>query len=462
MVRREKAEVRQVAATAPEGRHVGDRVAGGLLLYTVFALAGCGGGSTLDLPPAEGEPVEGDTVIEEPREPGDSGAFPGLSRLEAKQDRLLQSIAAPDTRALLDRAATALREGNDDVGYAFLAAAAGGAPGDSAVLDLLHSRAAESVDGIETDGGAGTDEAATRLGVLGEAIRAGFVAARSPEEVERLLEREAEAAALADRLAAVRPKTLESEPVADRLVEVRRLADDATGETDLRIVILRAERLRDDAVARMLDDPGGQADRNLSETETLLSDLGTRLEKLSISALRAEADSQTERVLADVRGILDGVSKGREAKLNDGVAEPSWQSLGDRLVEAELLAGGVHPLSSESLRREAQETLSRLRKEAVAVRAGQQSAYNDWAVDRIKEAIEDYNAGVGLFNDDEGRFASALGNRLGPIEPRHLHPAVSTLYGEIYQKLISELDEKQKVRATEAVERKAKRALEEF
>ena len=365
---------------------------------------------------------------------------------------------------MLERAQAAQRSGDLDTAYVYLAAVLTRSPSNHQALDLLRESASGGIEGAEETGAENAlEDATTRVAVLNQAIRSALPAASTVDEIESLLEREKHATALRDRLLLIRPSPAEASPLASRIAELALEAEEpGAGETDTRVLLLRAERLRDEAVDRVIDEPGGQADRNLSEAETLLASLNSGLEAFQVHALRAGADRQTERVLTEVVAILDEVFTER-SRIRGGTSDQGlWQPLGEKLVEAEILVKGVSALSSEPLRRRAQEVISRLQKESVAVGAEQQSAYNAWAILQIKQAVLAYGEGKGWFNDSEAVFFATLQTQLGPIEPQYLHPAVSTLFGETYHKLISELPLEDKVKATEKIEKSHKRSLDSF
>ncbi|MCA9052621.1 MAG: hypothetical protein KDA75_02235 [Planctomycetaceae bacterium] len=380
-----------------------------------------------------------------------------VKRIETKLDSLGGSSAA-DSQALLERAGAEFEAGNDDAGYTFLAAALVSSPASPKALDMLEARARRAVEEMTWE------DAASRVSLYGQAIRTAMSEGGSVEETDALLIRERRFLDLSDKLgeSPIVQAPASSASLAKRVAELEGAAQKGGSEIDLRGLVIRAERLQDQAIEAMLEAEGEEFVRLVAETETLLAHLRGQLEVHTASRLQEDADRKTREVLGEVGSLLDEVARVRKEKESGKQGAKTWQVLGSQLVEAELLLGGVNPLSSATMRRESQEMENRLGRESVAVRASQQSAYNDWAVTQIRVAILEFKAGKGLADDDEVKFMAALSKTLGPIEPQHLHPAVSILYGEIYQKLISELDEDQKLTVTEEIERADKKSLLSF
>jgi len=368
-----------------------------------------------------------------------------------------------DVDTMLDRAEAALSKKDEDRALAFLNSALAKRPGNQRALDMLLKRAEAGLDEREPEK---WSEAAGHLAIYSQAISVARADARSVAEIDALLAREDRVTALADRLAQLPDaiKGTNTQVDGKELEKLLALEQDAKSDTQLRELIIRSERLRDAIITDSVDSPGEESDRRLAAVDSLIDKLSGDLEVLTASRLQKDADQKTRAILQEVDSTRKAVAEIREKKFGkDGhKTTASWQDLGEQLVKAELLLGGASPLSSPTVRAEVQEMSSRLGKESVAVRAGQQSAYNDWAIAQIKVAISEYEKGKGYFNDSEEQFIAALTNSLGKVEPRHLHPAVSALYGEVFQKLLSELDQRQKLRATEGVESTEKRSLLEF
>ena len=119
-------------------------------------------------------------------------------------------------------------------------------------------------------------------------------------------------------------------------------------------------------------------------------------------------------------------------------------------------------MASADVRQEALSLRAEIAAEAVAVRKGQEAAYNQWAIDQVEKAAGEWGDAKAWLDEDEAKFMATLEKTLGVVDTALMHPAVGTLYAEVYQKLIGELSAEQKVAATRSVEEARKKTLSDF
>lgn len=410
------------------------------LAFCVSLLSGCGGGN--------------DRASE-------------LAEIRAQMQTLSRAVEPDDMEPLHAKVRESLSSGDDDRAFAYLAAIIANDPSNSDILKTLQTETTKTIVAIEQADTESLASAESRLAVFEEVIRAAMSSASSVDQVDQLLQAEEAASKLRARFVAVMQKQANVE-ISNELHQVDEIAAsdvERMSDTEARKLIRRSDRL----LERIVDSSVGAEseadfDEPIAKLQGLQSRLDRRLEELSLSALQRTADSQTNEVLSKLENLLrkarEDVRRKRQGK--SGTEDLLWQDIGRDLVEAELVATGIHPMASPDLQARASKSITELRKESVAVRAEQQASYNDWAISKIKTAISKYRGAKGWTNDDEEKFMETVREELGPIEPQYLHPAVSTLFSEMYQKLISELSEQQKIAATEAVESAEKLSLESF
>lgn len=385
-----------------------------------------------------------------------------LDAIQKKLDSVHSLITPHDVAMLREKANQEFNAGNVDVALAYVAAVVAKAPADSGALGLMEQQTGKAVAGVIDGTREKLNDAESLLALLSELNRSAMASAQTVEDVERLLEAEQRMKVLADKLTETRVQASEASTatINKKIIELREKTATAASESEIRALMLKVER----TIEAVCDEVPTEEDPDINDTliaqlQDLGSDLQVKLEEINISAMQKLADQQTERVVNEVVAILDDVEKQRKSISTKKI---TLQSLGIKLANAEVKTSGGHLMASGVMQERLAATITRLRAETRIIRAEQESSYNDWAIERIKNAAEGYQEGKGKFDDDEGRFLETLHAQLGPINPHYLHPAVSTLFSEIYHKLISELAPIQQIQATEAVESAIKKSLEDF
>lgn len=386
-----------------------------------------------------------------------------LEHIEAEVKALRDQVSTPDVSSLVAQARTALEEGNLDRGFAFLSAALSQSPFDEGAFSLIRENTKKAAESPPEMIGPSTTNAESWLAIYGETIQNALREANTVEQIERLLKDEADFIALHDQWEAIQEPMVTDVDLDAKLASLEREVAGTPSEVVLRKAVIQAERLRDEAIEQMLDTPGNEADERLSRVVVVLSDLNDRIDALSVSMLQRNADQKTEEILARVKASLDSIDRKQREKLANAKSfNGTWQSLGKEMAIVELNLAQISPLASPNILKQVAETRNRLHSLSIMIGARQQATYNSWAIDKIKNAVDIHNKNKGYFNDFEGPMKRSLIEDLGVIDPGLLHPAVSSLYSETYTTLISELDEKEKITATEAVEAQNKKSLQDF
>ena len=429
----------------------------GCVLFGLVAATGigCGGDTTSD----QLSQVEGRLKAVEER-------LNTLARTADDSAELVRGIASaadvepvpgPSDRAkiLSEAASGAFAEGDEDSGYAYLAAAAARDPSSPDVLSLLLERGKVAVE----DGNA--DEADIRLATLRSVLDAGIVSAMDPATVDRLMATEKKLAELSEQSAT--PASGTSPSLEERLatLETASSSDDEETQTEtaLRVALATSERLVEEAIIASSEDQGSEADEVLARAETLRDQLGERLEVLHVHRLTAEADTQTRKAASQIKDVVSEVQRSLDASPR----EATWEAMRTQLqTQSAGQLSRMHPLSSADATEEFAAAAQDLARLLAKVQAGQSRAYNQWAIDQLQTARDEYAEKQGFFNDDETAFRSILIETLGPIDTAVLHPAVGVLYGDLYQTILSELSVADKVRVTRGIEAKTKRGLADF
>ena len=392
-----------------------------------------------------------------------------LEEIQAKVDKVLVTLEPRDLAPLREKAKQAFNDGKDDVAFAYVAAIVASDPADQEMLQLLEAQTEKAVASAIDGDVEKFAEAESRLALYGELIKSAMASGRSVKDVERLLDAEQRLISLAEKISDKRSGAVNASiaQIEKQIAQLKQEAAQATSEVEVRELSLKVQRTLDTMFDTLSDAEQSDAE-HVQSTDALIArlqeidtELQTKLETANVNVMREVADRQTNDVIKRMTAILGEVETQRKSKM----AKPTnvtWQSLGRKLVKAELIASGVHPMASSPIQERVSTAMTRLRRTSVAIRAAQQSSYNDWAIGQIKRAVKNYQDNKGTFNDDEAKFLKTIRSELGSINPQYLHPAVSTLFSEVHQKLISELSLAQQIQATEAVEATSKRSLEEF
>lgn len=406
---------------------------------------------------------------------------------------------------LVENARRAFSESKDDLGVALLAAGLMVTPDDEGGLDLYRRRLSTRFENALKD--KEWDVAEVQIAAYDSALRDALQTTSTPEAVERLVGRreqlkdwdtqlqralEAEIDEIqtqlqdpqADQLPGLEQRVTsipanrlddvvrrELAAVARELVRFQdkgRLSDfqnrlanlesRAKAETaltnDLRILQVEAERLHADVVEYDLD--GGDAEGLLGRCRSLLAQLDQRLQVRSVREMQMIADVEGRQALEAAR-VLYGEAQEFRSDRNR-----TWQSAGEKLVAAELQLARIDRLASLALMEETRALAETIKKDSLVYRANQQRRYNLWAIQQLEESIGDFRKAQGILNDNEDAFMEILENKIGQIDPQHLHPVTHSLFSEMYQKLIAELDNDSRVEITRAIESADRKPLSDF
>ena len=188
--------------------------------------------------------------------------------------------------------------------------------------------------------------------------------------------------------------------------------------------------------------------------QDLLSQIDQRLQVLSVRQMQTIADADAKRAITDARSVLEAVEKSTELK--------TGQARGAKLAEAEIGLNQIDRLCSTACQIEASQLLETVRRRALGLRTQQTREYNLWAIQMLEESIGDFARAKGWFNDDEEAFKKVLGEKVGRIDPQFLHPVTYSLFADMFQKFLSELDASDKVAVTRVVEEMPRRPLSDF
>lgn len=199
---------------------------------------------------------------------------------------------------------------------------------------------------------------------------------------------------------------------------------------------------------------GAEATQMQSACQELLSQIDQRLQVNSIRQLQTIADADAKKAIDDSRVILSDLKKNGASK--------TYQWCGGKLAEAEVYLNKIDRLCSVAIQTETHDLLESIRRDAIAFRAQQARAYNLWAIGVLEESVSDYKKAKGWFNDDEEAFMKTMREKVGQIDPQHLHPITYSLFAELFQKFLGELEPSQKVTVTRAVESAERRPLSDF
>ncbi|GEM_PF-6470243 len=199
---------------------------------------------------------------------------------------------------------------------------------------------------------------------------------------------------------------------------------------------------------------GAQTANVQAECHDLLSQLDQRLQVHSVRQMQSIADADARRAVDEAKAIL------QEVEANTHSRQLQWR--GEKLAEAELHLNRIDKLCSIAIQNEARQVLEAIRRQAIAFRTQQAREYNLWAIGNLEQSIADFKRAKGWFNDNEEEFMKTLREKVGRIDPQHLHPVTYSLFAEMFQKFLSELNPDQKVKVTRAVETTERKPLSDF
>jgi hypothetical protein len=225
---------------------------------------------------------------------------------------------------------------------------------------------------------------------------------------------------------------------------------DAAGLRELRV---QAEQLNAQIAEARLQGAGDQTTFQAA-CQDVLSQLDQRLQINSIRQMQTIAEVDARKAVSDAKAILDDLKKNSASK--------SYQWRGGKLAEAELHLNAIDRLCSIAIQNETRQLVESIRKDAIKYRAQQSREYNLWAIGVLEASIADYKKAKGWFNDDEDAFMKTMREKVGQIDPQHLHPVTYSLFAEMFMKFLGELDPPQKVAVTQAVETGDKKPLSDF
>ena len=199
---------------------------------------------------------------------------------------------------------------------------------------------------------------------------------------------------------------------------------------------------------------GASVEKVAARCEELLLNLDQRLQVMSVRQMQEIADADAIKELQTAKGIFTKM-------LNESTGN-TWQWCGEQTAEAEQHVLRIDRLCSAEMQLQARHLLQKYRKDALESKAGQQRAYNRWAIGVLEDSMKQYKDAKGIFKDDKDRLKQILAEKVGEIDPANLHPVTLALFTEMYQKILSDLKDDQKVEVTRAVQEKMKKPLSDF
>lgn len=420
---------------------------------------------------------------------------------EARGDKI---SSAPEFVKIAD---AAFKEKDEDKGAAYLSAALVLEPANRAALDLFRERAHTRFRGAIRD--KDWELAQIQLAGYDSTVRTGLKGASERAAVEDLLARQRDAGAWEVELREARDaafvaetKAIDEElPKADaarlrewegrlKQVPLDALGDKARDETKgvaARLLSRKrqVEKERLDQALRQLAAECGKADLPLARLrelraqaqhvhgqiveagldgaevvkaqaacEGIVTQLDQRLQVLSIREMQQIAD-------ADAVNALDVVDK-VFAEIEKNYKDWTYHHCGEKLAEAEAHLSRIDRLCSLEMQRKALDRQQKIRKDALYYRTHQQKKYNLWAIGVLEDAMAEYQKNKGYFKDDKDGLKKILAESLGEVDSQYLHPVTHALFTEMFQKILSDLNNDMKVEATRAVEEAEKRPISKY
>lgn len=243
---------------------------------------------------------------------------------------------------------------------------------------------------------------------------------------------------------------------------------------DLQTLRTKADRLLVRAVEAS-DNADESAAGPLSVVKTTIAQLDQRLQVDAVRRVQTIADADAIQIVKAAKSLYDKACSPNPAASTTDAEEPgqetsgaidandyTYQAKGEKLAEAESLLARIDQLCSPALQTEARSLLLKVRAKAMEFRTLQQKAYNEWAVAALREALSEYRGGKGWVDDNEARFRRILRERIGAIDTSVLHPAVYSLYSELFQRIIHELGPNDQARVTRDMIESPRKMLSEF
>lgn len=402
--------------------------------------------------------------------------------------------------SLIAAAKTAFAADNADKAVALLSASLARDPAHPQALDLYRDRLHQQFDTALTE--RDWELAQVQMAAYDSAIRAGLVACLSSEQVDGLWRRQDElrswTSTLDEKVLAecndIEAKVDDSQPDVlpglearlrdlptaritddtlkrmvhlteriatrqhglnarrrrDRLAELR----DRAQATDLDLNTLRELQTEVEVLHSEIVEGGVVGDTGrelLNSSRGLLGEVDRRVQVKSIHEMQTIADTDAAQSLEKAKKLV--------AVAHETTKQEKFQAAGEKLAEAELVLGTVDRLASITVQLQARKLTDEIRREALAVRSQQERRYNLWAICQLEQSIADYKKASSIWNDDEVAFKKILREKVGTIDPNHLHPATHALFTEMFQKLFGELSNEDRVEITRVIELAEKRRI---
>lgn len=417
--------------------------------------------------------------------------------------------AQPDNRVspLVTEAESAFQGGKDQFGIALLTAALNNDPDNGRAIEVYQTRLRQRFEKALDD--QDWESAELQVAAYDATIHGAFRGAATKEDVQALVERQEQVARweqqlsderecfLRQEIAAITQQTaaadettisnldarlrqLPTQGLDDELVgelaalalhierrhQIARLdslkaqlakltaasANPKTGMSELRELRIQSEQLSAQIVEARVQ--GAEDIKLQAACQDLLTQLDQRLQVSALRQMQTIADADAKNAIDEARRKLDVLQQKNKSE--------SRQHFGETLAAAERLLLRIDRLCSTGIQDEAHGLLECIRAQVVILRTEQLREYNLWAIGVLEESIADYKKAKGILDDDEQAFMTALREKIGRIDPQHLHPVTHSLFAEMFQKLLSELDPDQKIAATRAVESAERRPLSDF
>jgi hypothetical protein len=223
---------------------------------------------------------------------------------------------------------------------------------------------------------------------------------------------------------------------------------------DLRELSVRGQHLRARALEAKLD--GAEITQVQAGCDELVAQLDQRLQIQSIRQMQHIADADARDDLSKVDGILQ--------EIDSKYSGSTYQWCGERLVEAETRLNRIDKLCSQQVQEQCRKRQEDIRKRALKYRISQQKEYNLWAIGVLQEAIKGHSEATPWYwKNDREKLKTIISDRIGEIDPQHLHPVTHALFAEMFQKVLTDLkDNDLKVEVTRNVEQKPKKPISDF
>jgi len=184
--------------------------------------------------------------------------------------------------------------------------------------------------------------------------------------------------------------------------------------------------------------------------------LAGQLSEAALEVSKLQAKESSQKVWKEfskeksVESRIEAIRKWEPPAIKEDEKDKEDRPCTRKLEEVEALMREIQamiPLLTDfQVREEAVDRLEDLSKQAERISRTRQNRYCQWALQRIKLALEMYEKNRGWLNDNEVEFGEALINQLGEIDESLLTFETRRCYSEAFETIFGELG---KVRSTD-------------